>query len=160
MTSSLAARTSKTNATDKVGAAAAPAEHEQSLQGGTSDADEDDTEFVLTSSDIGDCINAMEVAIKIMNADKSQDVFEGIDIEQWHSIFEDFETYITALGNPTSAEAQELREINKYDKVFAIFDRGTDINHCNAVFIYNMIRTISGGIADTVMAKWLSAVKS
>jgi len=30
--------------------------------------------------------------------------------------------------------------------VFAIFDRGMDVNHCNAIFIYNMIRTISGGI--------------
>lgn len=149
VTSSLAAaRTSNTNATDK--AAAAPAKHsEQPRQGGTNNADEgDDTEFVLTSSDIGDCINAMEVVIKIMKADKNQDVFEGIDIEQWHSIFEDFETYIIALGNHTSAEAQELKEINKYDKVFAIFDRGMDVNHCNAVFIYNMIRTISGGIAD------------
>jgi len=146
VTSSLAAaRTYNTSATDKAAAVAAPAKHsEQSRQGGA----EDDTEFVLTSSDIGDCINAMEVAIKIMKADKNQDVFEGIDIEQWHSIFEDFETYIIALGNHTSAEAQELKEINNYDKVFAIFDRGMDVNHCNAVFIYNMIRTISGGIAD------------
>jgi len=101
---------------------------------------------MLTTTDIGDCIKAIAVAKQIIEADQSQDPFHGIDIEQWQSIFEDFKKYIAALGDPSSTEAEELQQINNHDKVYAIFDRGMDVNDCNALFIYNMIRTISGGI--------------
>ena len=128
---------------DKVGVVATGGEtlQEENVANG-------DTDIVLTSSDIGDCTKAMEVALKIMDANSNEDPFHGIDIEQWHSTFQDFGSYMTALGNPNSTEAKELHQINSYDKVFAIFDRGMDVNHCNAVFIYDMIRTISGGIYD------------
>eukprot|EP00579_Thalassiosira_antarctica_P009476 CAMPEP_0201919124 /NCGR_PEP_ID=MMETSP0903-20130614/8109_1 /ASSEMBLY_ACC=CAM_ASM_000552 /TAXON_ID=420261 /ORGANISM="Thalassiosira antarctica, Strain CCMP982" /LENGTH=900 /DNA_ID=CAMNT_0048455587 /DNA_START=108 /DNA_END=2810 /DNA_ORIENTATION=+ len=108
--------------------------------------DDEDMELMLTTTDIGDCIKAIAVAKQIIEADQSQDPFHGIDIEQWQSIFEDFKKYIAALGDPSSTEAEELQQINNHDKVYAIFDRGMDVNDCNALFIYNMIRTISGGI--------------
>jgi len=105
----------------------------------------DDTEFVLTTSDIEECIKAMEYASKIMESGPSHDPFHGIDVERWQSNFKEFRKYLAALGDPSSTEAKELQQIDRRQRVFAIFDR-IDANHCNVIFIYNMIRTVSGGI--------------
>ena len=105
------------------------------------------TEFALTTSDITGCVEAMDVARKILEADPCDDPFDGIDIDLWKSIFEDFEKYVAAFDDPTSAtDANELQNINDNEKAFAIFDRGMKVNHCNVVFISDMIRTISKGI--------------
>lgn len=105
------------------------------------------TEFVLTTSDIAGCVEAMDVARKILEVDPSNDPFDGIDIDLWKSIFEDFQKYIAAFDDPTHAtDANELHNINDNEKAYAIFDRGMKVNHCNVIFIYDMIGTISSGI--------------
>ncbi|KAL9181314.1 hypothetical protein ACHAXT_010119 [Thalassiosira profunda] len=103
-------------------------------------------EIELSTSDIRGCVMATRVAKDIMEADLTQDPFDGIDIERWQSVFDDFGSYLTTLGDETSEEAEELKQIGALDRVFAIFDRGMDVNHCNAVFIYGMIRTMVGGL--------------
>ena len=92
---------------------------------------DDDVEFTLTTSDIGDCIAAIEVA----NANPSQDPFDGIDIEWWQSVLTKFEKYVAALGNSRTTEAVDLQRVNDREKAYAILHRGMDVNHCNAVFV-------------------------
>ena len=104
-------------------------------------------EFFLTTSDITGCVEAMELARKILESDPYNDPFYGIDIDLWKSIFEDFKKYIAAFDDSTSfTDDNELKNINENEKAFAIFDRGMNVNHCNVVFIYDMISTISRGI--------------
>ena len=110
---------------------------------------DDDVEFTLTTSDIGDCIAAIEVANEIAKrADPSQDPFDGIDIEWWQSVLTKFEKYVAALGNSRTTEAVDLQRVNDREKAYAILHRGMDVNHCNAVFVHDMIRTIIHGIDD------------
>ena len=74
---------------------------------------DDDVEFTLTTSDIGDCIAAIEVANEIAKrADPSQDPFDGIDIEWWQSVLTKFEKYVAALGNSRTTEAVDLQRVN------------------------------------------------
>ncbi len=111
--------------------------------------DAEPKEFLLTTSDITGCVDAMEVARKILESDPYNDPFDGIDIDLWKSIFEDFKKYIAAFDDSTSfTDDNELKNINENEKAFAIFDRGMNVNHCNVVFIYDMICTISRGISQ------------
>lgn len=104
-------------------------------------------EILLSTSDITSCVETMEVARKILQFDPCNDPFDGIDIDLWKSIFEDFKKYIASLDDSSSVtDDNELKNINENEKAFAIFDRGMNVNHCNVVFIYDMIRTISKGI--------------
>jgi hypothetical protein len=106
---------------------------------------DDVAEFALTTSDIRDCIAATEVA---KTAESSRDSFDGIDIERWQSVLVEFERYIAALGDPSTSEAVELQRVNHNERAYAILHRGMDVNHCNAVFVHDMIRAISHGIID------------
>ena len=104
------------------------------------------SEFLLSLSDIRQCIEELEEAKRL--SEENPSLFD-IDIAKFHDFVKQFEKYITALGNPTSIEAEELQEIqNDEDKVFAIFDRGISIDHCNVMFIRDVICTISSGIDD------------
>ena len=104
------------------------------------------TEFVLSSSDIRQCIEEVEEAKHLSVKDPS--IFD-IDIEKFHAFLRQFEKYVSVLGDATSVEAEELQIIqNEEDKVFAIFDRAMSIDHCNVMFIRDVICTISSGIDD------------
>ncbi|KAL3809958.1 hypothetical protein ACHAXA_011400 [Cyclostephanos tholiformis] len=116
-----------------------------------SDPDRDDdkgnAEFTLTTSDIKDIIAAVGVAREMADqADPGLDPFAGIDIERWQSLLVGFEGFVAALGDPCTTEAIELRLVNECERAYAILHRGMGVNHCNAVFMHDMIRMIGHGI--------------
>jgi hypothetical protein len=103
-------------------------------------------DFVLSSLDIRRCIEEVEEAKQLSEKDPS--IFD-VDIEKFHDFLQQFEKYVSALGDASSVEAEELQQIqNEEDQVFAIFDRGMSIDHCNVMFIRDVICTISSGIDD------------
>eukprot|EP00986_Skeletonema_menzelii_P007868 scaffold3131_cov187-Skeletonema_menzelii.AAC.3 len=102
--------------------------------------------FVLTSADIRQCIEEVEEAKQLSETDPS--IFD-VDIEKFHGFLKQFEKYVSAIGDAPSEEAEELQKIqNEEDQVFVIFDRGISIDHCNVMFIRDVICTISSGIDD------------
>ena len=109
----------------------------------------DPSEFTLTTSDIKSCIAAIKVANDILKADPSQDPFDGIDIERWESDLMKFGRYIVTLGDPKTTEAVEIEKLIDREKAYAMFYRGMNVNHCNAVFVHHMLSTISYGINNS-----------
>jgi len=106
----------------------------------------ENVDFVLSSLDIRQCIEEVEEAKQLSGKDPS--IFD-VNIAKFHDLLLQFEKYIAALVDASSVEAEELQQIqNEEDQVFAIFDRGMNIDHCNVIFIRDVICTISSGIDD------------
>lgn len=105
-----------------------------------------DAEYVLSSSDIRQCIEELEEAKQL--SEENSSTFD-VDIDKFHSCLQQFERYVSAIGDESTIEAEDLQKIqNEEDKVFAIFDRGMNIDHCNVMFIRDVICTLSTGIDD------------
>ena len=120
-------------------------QHEQELTP-SSHRSAGNAEFLLSSTDIRQCIDEVEEAMQMSEKDPS--IFD-VDIEKFHDFLQQFEKYVCALGDASSVEAEELQQIqNEEDQVFVIFDRGMSIDHCNVMFIRDVICTISSGIDD------------
>eukprot|EP00985_Skeletonema_marinoi_P027235 scaffold22030_cov66-Skeletonema_marinoi.AAC.1 len=120
-------------------------QHEQELTP-SSHRSAGNAEFLLSSTDIRQCIDEVEEAKQLSEKDPS--IFD-VDIEKFHDFLQQFEKYVCALGDASSVESEELQQIqNEEDQVFVIFDRGMSIDHCNVMFIRDVICTISSGIDD------------
>eukprot|EP00984_Skeletonema_dohrnii_P028133 scaffold17971_cov67-Skeletonema_dohrnii-CCMP3373.AAC.1 len=65
-------------------------------------------EFLLSSTDIRQCIDEVEEAMQLSEKDPS--VFD-LDIEKFHDFLQQFEKYVTALGDASSVESEELQQI-------------------------------------------------
>ena len=104
------------------------------------------SDFVLSLADIRQCITEVDFAKELAKTDVT---LFNVDVERFHSCLEQFEKYVCALCDESSAEAKELQIVGSdEDKAFQIFDRGMNIDHCNVMFIRDVICTISSGIDD------------
>ncbi|KAL7484258.1 hypothetical protein ACHAW6_009908 [Cyclotella cf. meneghiniana] len=106
-------------------------------------------EWVLTSSDIGLCIDEINFAISSHNGKQHDDLFDDVDLESFQSTLEGFKQYIIALGQQSSVEAVYLNAFHPAEQVFIIFEKGMSVDHCNAGFIHEMINHIVSCIEDS-----------
>lgn len=118
--------------------------HEQDFKPSSCSAENAD--FVFTLADIRQCIEEVEEAKQLSEKDPS--VFD-VDVDKFHDVLHQFQKYVSALGDSSSVEAEELHQVqNEEDQAFIIFDRGMSIDHCNVIFFRDVICTISSGIDD------------
>lgn len=102
------------------------------------------TEWVLASTDVQTCIDEIQAAPNASEVD----FFSDLDLASFQTTLRKFKSYLVSLSQPTSKQALELNKLPQSEWVFAIFERGIDVSHCNVCFICDMIEHIACGIDD------------